>query len=87
MSGQALGETMSCNEIVELVTDYLERRLGPAEAERFDAHLQICPPCVVYLDQMRLTLNALGRIPDESIPVEARRELLHVFADWHAPTD
>ena len=79
MSGQALGETMSCSELVELVTDYLEGRLEPAEVARFEAHLEVCPPCAVYLDQMRLTLRALGRIPEESISPEARKELLHAF--------
>jgi anti-sigma factor RsiW len=71
---------MSCSELVELVTDYLEGRLAPDEAERFEAHLGVCPPCGVYLDQMRATLTALGRIPEESISTEARDELLHAFA-------
>ena len=61
MNRQALGETMSCKEFVELVTDYLEGRMGSAEAERFDAHMEVCPPCRYYLDQMRSTLDALGR--------------------------
>jgi anti-sigma factor RsiW len=75
---------MSCKEIVELVSDYLEGRLSAAEAERFDAHLRVCPPCGVYLEQMRITLTALGHIPEESIPAGARAELLSAFSDWHA---
>jgi anti-sigma factor RsiW len=75
---------MSCKQIVELVTDYLEGRLDPGEAERFDAHLRICPPCGIYLEQMRLTLTALGRIPEESIPARARDELLAAFNGWHS---
>lgn len=84
MSGQALGETMSCKEVVELVTDYLEGRMPAAETERFDAHIQICPPCLSYLDQMRMTLRALGSIPEESIPAGAREDLLGAFNDWHS---
>ncbi len=84
MNRQALGETMSCKEFVELVTDYLEGRMGSAEAERFDAHMEVCPPCRYYLDQMRSTLDALGRIPEESVSDAARDELLHAFSDWHA---
>jgi anti-sigma factor RsiW len=84
MSGPALGETMSCKEFVELVTDYLEGRMPPAEAERFDAHIELCPPCLRYLDQMRSTLEALGRIPEDSISAAARTELLHAFGDWHS---
>jgi anti-sigma factor RsiW len=84
MSRQALGEPMSCKEFVELVTDYLEGRMPADEAERFGAHMEVCPPCLVYLDQMRTTLKALGRIPEESIPAGAREEILHAFHDWHA---
>ena len=84
MSRQELGLTMSCSEFVELVTDYLEGRMAPAEAERFDAHMEVCPPCLGYLDQMRTTLTALGRIPEETISDEARAELLHAFSDFHS---
>jgi anti-sigma factor RsiW len=79
-----LGETMSCSDLVELVTDYLEGRISSADRELVDAHLAVCPPCVIYLDQMRATLRALGRIPEESIPAEAREELIHAFRELHA---
>jgi predicted anti-sigma-YlaC factor YlaD len=72
---------MTCQQLVELVTDYLEGRLTGADLERFEGHLGECPPCGVYLDQMRLTLQSLGRIPVETIAPEARTELLHAFAE------
>ena len=84
MNGGSLGETMSCSEFVELVTDYLEGRMGDEERQRFDAHIEVCPPCLHYLAQMRITLEAVGRIPEESISAEARDELLQAFGDWHA---
>ena len=84
MSVRELGETMSCSDFVELVTDYLEGRMASADAERFDAHMEVCPPCAWYLDQMRATLTALGHIPEETISDEARSELLGAFRDWHA---
>ena len=83
MSGNTLGEQMSCSEFVELVTDYLEGRLAGAEAEVFEAHMGLCPPCLHYLDQMRATLEALGRIPEESLPDGARETILHAFAERH----
>ncbi len=83
-AGAPLGETMSCSEFVELVTDYLEGRLEPAEAERFEVHLDLCDGCQAYVDQMRKTLQALGRIPEETISTEARAELLHVFAEFRS---
>jgi anti-sigma factor RsiW len=73
---------MACRELVELVTDYLEGRLPAADRERFDAHIAGCDACTAYLDQMRHTLTALGHIPEESISVEARQELLVAFRDW-----
>ena len=84
MNRRELGMTMSCSEFVELVTDYLEGRMSPDEAERFDAHMEVCPPCHFYLDQMRATLDAMGRIPEETISDAARAELLHAFSDFHA---
>ena len=72
---------MSCKELVELVTDYLEGRLTGAELAGFEEHLSECPPCNVYLEQMRTTLRALGRIPEETISADARAELLHTFGD------
>ena len=84
MSRRELGMTMSCSQFVELVTDYLEGRMAPAEAERFDAHMEVCPPCLYYLAQMRTTLAALGRIPEETISDEARAELLSAFTDFHS---
>jgi anti-sigma factor RsiW len=82
MSAQGLIEPMACRDLVEVVTDYLEGRLPAADRERFDAHIAGCDACTAYLEQMRQTLTALGHIPEESISVEARQELLIAFRDW-----
>ena len=84
MSVARIADDLACREFVELVTDYLEGRLPPAERERFEAHLELCAGCQAYVEQMRATLGALGRIPEETISPEARAELLHAFRDWHA---
>ena len=83
MSTEAL-RPMACRELVELITEYLEGTLGPQDRARFDAHIAGCDACTAYLDQMRQTLRALGRIPAESISVEAREELLIAFRDWRS---
>jgi anti-sigma factor RsiW len=72
---------LACKELVELVTDYLEGRLPDAERARIDAHLAGCDGCSAYLEQMRLTLRALGSIPEETISVAARETLLVAFRD------
>ena len=73
---------ITCQELVELVTDYLEGRLDPAARARFEEHLGACPACVTYLEEMRLTIDALGRIPPESLSPDAERELLEAFRSW-----
>jgi anti-sigma factor RsiW len=73
---------MTCRELVELVTDYVEGRLDDPERERFEQHLATCPGCSVYLEQMRITIEALGHLPPESLSPEAERELLEAFRGW-----
>jgi anti-sigma factor RsiW len=75
-------EELSCQDLVELVTAYLEGALSPTERDRFEAHLAICQGCRNYLDQMRNTIALAGRLSEEAIPAEARQQLLEVFRDW-----
>jgi anti-sigma factor RsiW len=75
---------LTCREMVELVTDYLEGRLDEAERERFEAHVAECDACTLYIEQMRMTVAALGRIPPETVSPEAERELLDAFRDWRS---
>lgn len=75
-------QELTCQELVELLTDYLEGRLSPGEKARFEEHLSICEGCQTYLDQMRQTIRALGRLTEETIPPDARGELLQAFRQW-----
>jgi len=76
------GGPLTCMALVELVTDYLEGALPPAEVGRFEAHLASCPHCGVYLAQMRLAIQALGRLPADALPAEAMNTLVQHFRDW-----
>ena len=73
---------MTCQEFIELVTDYLEGALSPADRARFDAHLAYCDPCVDYIEQMRLTIRTLGHLDEGHIASDARDLLLATFRDW-----
>lgn len=73
---------MNCKELVELVTEYLEGTLPPVERERFEAHLGTCSGCTHYLQQMRQTIYALGKVTEETIAPDARDELLQIFKNW-----
>jgi anti-sigma factor RsiW len=75
-------QELSCKELVELLTEYLEGTLPPADRLRFDEHLAICPGCRVYLDQMRTTIRTLGQLREESIPSQTKEGLLRAFRDW-----
>ena len=77
-------QILTCREMVELVTDYLEGRLDGAERQRFEVHVAECDGCTRYIDQMRMTIDALGRIPPETISPEAEKELLDAFRDWRS---
>jgi anti-sigma factor RsiW len=78
---------MTCSELVELVTEYLEGALPPDARARFEAHLKRCAPCAHYLEQMRLTVKALGRLPESSFSPAVRDELLGVFRHWKSFPD
>ena len=75
-------DSLTCAELVELVTDYLEGALEPVARRRFDEHLAVCLGCEDYLDQIRATIATAGRVtPDDLDPV-ARDRLLATFGDW-----
>jgi anti-sigma factor RsiW len=81
-AGMTVGEELTCKELVELVTDYLEGALPARERARFEEHLVDCPGCETYLEQMRQTIRVLGALSEERIEPRARERLLQVFSHW-----
>jgi anti-sigma factor RsiW len=73
---------MSCREVVEVVSDYIDGSLPAEDRERLDAHLTECPCCVQYVQQMRETIVALGRVDAESLSPQAQERLLAAFRGW-----
>ena len=73
---------MTCEELVELVTAYLDGALAAEQQRAFDEHLALCPGCEHYLDQFRTTIGLLGELPEESLSAPARDRLLTAFAAW-----
>ena len=73
---------MSCKELVELVTEYLEGALSPADQRRFELHMSKCEGCKLYIDQIRLTIKAAGQLTEDSINPAVKDELLAAFRDW-----
>jgi anti-sigma factor RsiW len=76
------GPHITCQEVVELITDYLEAALSADEAALFEQHINFCEGCVWYVQQMRTTIRTVGRASPPPLPDETRDQLLTVFRDW-----
>ena len=81
MTAAELGTTITCQQVVEVITDYLEGVIDPGLRTEFEAHLELCPGCEGYLAQMRTTIRALGHVPVETLAPDAQSELLTAFGD------
>jgi anti-sigma factor RsiW len=77
-------QELRCDELVELVTDYLEAQLSAAERERFEAHLADCRGCEIYLEQMRQVIRAAGELHEDDMTPEAWERLRRAFRTWKA---
>ena len=74
---------LSCQQITEIVTDYLDGRMSLADRMRFQVHLGMCSHCRAYLRQMKATIGSLGHVPDEPMPTDVRDEMRKRFATWN----
>jgi anti-sigma factor RsiW len=77
-----LAEELTCAELVELVTDYLEDGLAAPDRERFEEHLVFCDGCDVYFEQIRRSVAVSGRLREEDLPGDLEERLLSAFQGW-----
>ena len=73
---------LTCKELVELVTEYLEGVLPPEDRERFEVHLATCGGCTTYLQQMRKTIQTVGNLQENNLSPQAKENLLRLFRNW-----
>lgn len=73
---------LSCREVTELLTDFVEGRMSWWDRLRFQLHLGMCRHCREYLRQMKITQRLLGSLPPQPPPPEVEAELLRRFRDW-----
>jgi anti-sigma factor RsiW len=78
-----LDRELACQQVVELVTAYLEDALEPGDRERFEEHLVFCDGCQNYVEQMRTTVRLTGRLEQE-LPPELEQQMLEAFRNWRA---
>lgn len=77
-----MNEMMTCRELVELVTSYLDGAMPVGDVRRFDEHIDACGPCETHLHQMRMTIQLSGRLTEENVSSEAKATLLEAFRNW-----
>ena len=73
---------LTCQELTEVLTDYLEGVMAPEERARFDAHLALCEGCVHYVTQMRQTVEAVHRLRVSDVEATAPDDVLAAFRAW-----
>ena len=73
-----------CQQVVEMISDYLEGALSAQERHRLDHHLAGCPPCSTYLTQTRETVGLSGRLVPGDLSPEMQREFTEIYRRWRA---
>jgi hypothetical protein len=75
-------QELDCKDVVEVVTDYLEGTMAPADRRSFDQHLAVCEGCQDYLEQLRTVIRVVGRPTVDAVPAATMAGLLRAFRDW-----
>lgn len=73
---------ITCKDLVELVTAYLDDRMPAEQRLRFEEHIAFCSTCAAYLEQMRQTITVTGRLREDDLDQESRDAMLSVFRDF-----
>jgi predicted anti-sigma-YlaC factor YlaD len=73
---------LNCQEVVELVTDYLEQALLPEMQAQFEEHIAECPGCDTYLEQVQQTIMLLRKLTEQQMFPKTKQELVEIFRNW-----
>jgi len=75
---------LTCQEVIELLSSYVEGGLTADDRRRVDEHLALCDGCTTYLEQMRETIRLSGMVTEEQVPEDEKTALLAAFRDWRS---
>jgi predicted anti-sigma-YlaC factor YlaD len=75
---------LTCQEVIELLSSYIEGGLTVEDRRRVDEHLSLCDGCTTYLEQMRETIRLSGMVTEEQVPEDEKTALLAAFRDWRS---
>jgi anti-sigma factor RsiW len=70
---------MACQELVEVLTEYLDGALGVHDRARLEAHLAVCGDCQAYLEQFKLTISLADSFDQTKLTPELRNILTETF--------
>ena len=79
-----MSDLLTCPELVELVSDYLEGTLPEADRARLESHVADCGNCAAYVRQMRETIALVGELPTQPLSARVEAELRVAFREWKA---
>ena len=85
MRGFGRNRALTCREVVELVTDYMEGALSAKQSARFEQHLAFCDPCIEYLGQIRTTVALVQQLAPAPVDQEIKDKLLELYRTWQQP--
>ena len=74
--------SLTCQELTEVLTDYLEGVMSPEDVARFEAHLELCEGCVTYVEQMRQTIRTVHALRPAEVEATVPDDLLAAFRAW-----
>jgi anti-sigma factor RsiW len=74
--------SLTCRELTEVLTDYLEGVMAPEDVARFEAHLELCDGCVTYVEQMRMTIRTVSALRPVEVEATVPDDLLAAFRAW-----
>ena len=75
-------DELNCQDVVELVTDYLEQALLPEKQALFEGHIETCPGCNTFLEQVQQTIIMLRKLSEQRTFPETKQDLLEIFRNW-----
>ena len=75
---------LTCHEVIDLLSNYIDDALSPDERRRVDEHLALCDGCETYLEQIRETIRLSGGLAEEQVPEEEKVALLAAFRNWRS---
>jgi predicted anti-sigma-YlaC factor YlaD len=73
-------EALACNEVVEMVSEYLDGAMSPMDRARLEQHLLVCPGCTAHVGQMRSTISQVAKLRTNATAIGPA--LVGLFREW-----